>query len=78
MLTARTLAAAIDEAERFVKTAQALERSFVEAEIAAGCDPGEDVPIVAFPVQSGAVRRASMDLSRALSVMRARPSRSKT
>jgi len=75
VITLHTLQAAIDEAERFCRAARCLEASFIEAEMAVENPANRHTPILNFPVQSGAVRRSSMDLSRKLSTLRAPRSR---
>ena len=57
-----TIAAAIEEAERFIRRAKAYQRA--EDRSLPGYNPGTN------PRESGALRRASMDLTRALADLR--------
>lgn len=64
-ITGRRLQAAIDEAERFLERARALE---LAASVQITDEP--DGVIWNQPKYSGAVRRASMDLTRSLADLR--------
>jgi hypothetical protein len=57
------LQSAIEEAERFVKKAKQLEKTFDAGGRTAGT-------IYGFPAEQGAVKRASMDLTRSLAKLR--------
>jgi hypothetical protein len=64
------ITAAITEAERFIERALHLRSTLVADEARMAADTSRFVCAYTFPKEKGAVRRASMDLTRALATMR--------
>jgi hypothetical protein len=64
------ITAAISEAERFIERAIHLRSTLVADEARMDADTSQYVCAHTFPKERGAVRRASMDLTRALATMR--------
>lgn len=63
-MNAKTLEAAVYQARRFIERAEALKKAAKDHSMSA------DFGFYAHPKESGAVRRASLDLTRALAEMR--------
>lgn len=66
-----TVTAAIQEAERFLQRARrAVAEHKAEAMLATNARPPDNTYLLAGPRETGALRRASMDLTRALADLR--------